>query len=250
VATNSAVGIYEPASQVWTDPVTGAILGVLTRQGVLQASAAQALGLPGATGGARLAGGTVSGPPVTGTFQAGDVVPDLAGVTWVCTAAGTPGTWVSRVVSGQYLCPPVQYAPNGVASLSVTGTTFAAFSSANVNTGAFTAPASGSALVTASFVAFLATPSTEFNVGLAAHGTITPMVGFVIAFQDTVASVGRLYTPQFLVTGLTPGTSYNLDLMGACGAAGDVVTISANGQSSTTSRNFNSGPVLMTVQAV
>lgn len=56
-------------------------------------------GLPGATAGSRLAGGVVSGPPATGTFGFLDVVPDGNGAVWVCTVAGSPGTWVQAGVS-------------------------------------------------------------------------------------------------------------------------------------------------------
>jgi hypothetical protein len=52
-------------------------------------------GLPGATAPARFVGGTTSGAPVTGTFAAGDFVIDQTGAVWVCTAAGSPGTWAS-----------------------------------------------------------------------------------------------------------------------------------------------------------
>lgn len=57
-------------------------------------------GLPGATAGARLAGGIVSGPPVTGTFGFLDVIPDGTGAIWVCTVAGSPGTWVQAGAAG------------------------------------------------------------------------------------------------------------------------------------------------------
>lgn len=51
-------------------------------------------GLTGATQGTRLVGATISGSPVSGTFAVGDVVIDLTGKIWVCTGAGSPGTWV------------------------------------------------------------------------------------------------------------------------------------------------------------
>lgn len=51
------------------------------------------LGLPGATQAARFVGGTVSGAPTTGTFQQRDWVVDGAGLFFVCTAGGSPGTW-------------------------------------------------------------------------------------------------------------------------------------------------------------
>jgi hypothetical protein len=35
------------------------------------------------------------GPPTLGTWQIGDAVIDSNDLPWECTAAGTPGTWVS-----------------------------------------------------------------------------------------------------------------------------------------------------------
>ncbi len=52
-------------------------------------------GLTGATAATRYVGGTASGAPVAGTFAVGDFVIDQTGKIWVCTVAGTPGTWVA-----------------------------------------------------------------------------------------------------------------------------------------------------------
>jgi hypothetical protein len=46
-------------------------------------------GLPGAPLGYRLRGATQSGPPKTGTWKAGDQVPDRTGTVWTCTLGGT-----------------------------------------------------------------------------------------------------------------------------------------------------------------
>lgn len=51
-------------------------------------------GLPGATAPAAFVGGTISGAPITGTFAVNNFIVDQAGKVWVCTGAGTPGTWV------------------------------------------------------------------------------------------------------------------------------------------------------------
>jgi hypothetical protein len=56
-------------------------------------------GITGATAASRYVGGTASGHPVTGTFAVGDYVVDQSGAFWVCTSAGTPGTW-TEVSSG------------------------------------------------------------------------------------------------------------------------------------------------------
>jgi hypothetical protein len=50
-------------------------------------------GLTGATAVTRYVGGTASGAPVSGTFAVGDFIIDQSGAVWVCTTAGTPGTW-------------------------------------------------------------------------------------------------------------------------------------------------------------
>ena len=46
-------------------------------------------GLPGAPLGFRMRGATTSGPPQTGTWKAGDQVPDRNGTVWTCVTAGT-----------------------------------------------------------------------------------------------------------------------------------------------------------------
>jgi len=58
-----------------------------------------ATGLPGATAASRHAGATVSGAPTTGTFAVGDFIVDQSGAMYVCTVAGTPGTWQLSGVS-------------------------------------------------------------------------------------------------------------------------------------------------------
>ena len=62
-----------------------------------EAAPPDTLGLPlaltGATAATRYAGGTASGAPASGTFAVGDFVIDQTGVLWVCTTAGSPGTW-------------------------------------------------------------------------------------------------------------------------------------------------------------
>lgn len=51
-------------------------------------------GMPGAANPVRIVGRNASGAPTTGTFQVGDVVVNTDGTEYVCSVAGTPGTWV------------------------------------------------------------------------------------------------------------------------------------------------------------
>lgn len=58
----------------------------------------------------------VTGAPTTGAWTTGDEVEDSAGVRWLCTAGGTPGTWSSPSVSTSSVG-----AASGVASLDASG---------------------------------------------------------------------------------------------------------------------------------
>lgn len=73
--------------------------GVLTATGELRGTAVTPTGLTGATSASRHVGATTSGAPVSGTFAVGDFVVDQTSAVFVCTVAGTPGTWV-QVVAG------------------------------------------------------------------------------------------------------------------------------------------------------
>ena len=58
----------------------------------------------GATAATQYVGGTTSGAPTTGAHVVGDWVVDRTGKIWVCTSAGTPGTWTQL---GGSAAPPV-----------------------------------------------------------------------------------------------------------------------------------------------
>lgn len=69
--------------------------GAVTVSGnLLTARMIASSGLSGATAPSRYAGATTGGLPNTGTFAVGDFVLDnVNGGWWICTAAGSPGTW-------------------------------------------------------------------------------------------------------------------------------------------------------------
>jgi hypothetical protein len=72
-----------------------------------------ATGLTGAANSVRLVGGNASGSPATGTFSTRDEVTNTDGSKWVCTAGGSPGTWVQVGGGG---------APSGAAGGDLAGT--------------------------------------------------------------------------------------------------------------------------------
>jgi hypothetical protein len=76
--------------------LNGTVLGVML-------SASGMSGSPAAT---RYAGGTTSGHPTTSTYAVGDWIVTQDGRMWICTTAGTPGTW-------QQPSPPLSFGVAG-----------------------------------------------------------------------------------------------------------------------------------------
>ena len=84
-----------------------------------------ATGLTGTSGQSRLVG-TVSGAaPTTGTFAVGDFVVDQTGAMWICTVAGTPGTWQLSGVSVNENIAGKNFIINGGMDIWQRGTSFA-----------------------------------------------------------------------------------------------------------------------------
>ena len=78
-----------------------------------------ATGLPGTLGQSRLVGSVSGTYPTTGTFTVGDYVIDQIGAIYVCTVAGSPGTWVNVTISlGQdiTLLDNLQYSFDGIST--------------------------------------------------------------------------------------------------------------------------------------
>ena len=197
-------------------------------------------------------------------------VTNISGTTWTVTrgaegttpVAHTAGFTVKQVVtagfltslspvSGQYLCPPTVYAPGTQTTLTTSGTAFAAMSSTNVNTGNFIAPPSGSVVVTASFVGQVSSSGNAVAYGLCAHGSVSPLFGYVVEEKQPVSTQPYAHSIPFPVPGLAAGT-YNFDLMVAV-QGGGTASVFAFGQTGTPPTLGNAGvgaPVVMTVQAV
>jgi len=120
--SNNQVLTYNSGTSKWTNQ-GAAVLSVFTRTGAVTAqsgdyTAAQVTnaadkssasaqtftgnvgapavvvsGLTGAASASRYVGATTSGAPASGTFLKGDFIIDQTGLLWVCTTAGSPGTW-------------------------------------------------------------------------------------------------------------------------------------------------------------
>ena len=78
----------------------------------------------GAQAASRYAGATASGAPTTGTFAVGDHIVDQSGSIWVCTVAGTPGTWQLSGVSVNENIAGKNFVINGGMDIWQRGTSF------------------------------------------------------------------------------------------------------------------------------
>ena len=148
-------------------------------------------------------------------------------------------------IPGQYLTSNV-YAPASVTQLTVSTTVMSAFSSGTVCTGSFTAPASGTVVVQATFDAQISSGGNKVALGLAGTGTTTPMVGAVNTFTISNTTALQTFAPRFYVSGLTAGTAYNFDLLG-CATTAVTMVMYAYGNTAATLGNAGA-PVIITVQ--
>lgn len=180
-----------------------------------------------------------SGWPSSGTVYVAASGSTVAVVTYTGTSGGNSLTGCAYV-SG-----------SATGTVATAGTVSLDASTGPVATGSFTAPVSGSVVVEAAFVGQLSAANADFAIGLLGAGTST-VYGNNIAYLDTSAGARRAYTLKWLVTTLTSGDSYNLQLAG-CAAAGDTLAIYAYGLSSTTpslSTGGQGAPAYMFVQEV
>ncbi len=90
---NGIAGAYLTAASTVTGPdAFGAASAVGTSTEYARADHDH--GLPSAPSGGSTTIGTTAGAPTSGTFSTGDTYLDSNYVLYVCTAGGTPGTWV------------------------------------------------------------------------------------------------------------------------------------------------------------
>ncbi len=93
VVTTDTKGRVTGVTTAAPDDTTKVPLAGGTMTGQLIVPDLSVSGLTGATAASRYVGATTSGAPATGTFAVGDYSIDQSGAIWICTTAGSPGTW-------------------------------------------------------------------------------------------------------------------------------------------------------------
>jgi hypothetical protein len=131
--------------------LNGTVLGVM-----LSAS-----GLSGSTAASRWAGATTTGAPTTGTYAVGDWIVTQDGRMWICTSAGTPGTW-------QQPSPPLSF--GGAGNIAALAASAAAGSSGLVADASHVHPWTGLGVLT---VAGAWSALQTFNNGVTINSTLT-----------------------------------------------------------------------------
>ena len=85
---------FATGSTINVVPTVASVVGLIEGQPYLTVT-----GVGNATASTRFVGATASGAPTSGTFAVGDFIIDQTGTIWVCTTAGTPGTWTTTISS-------------------------------------------------------------------------------------------------------------------------------------------------------
>jgi len=124
---------------------------------------------------------------------------------------------------------------------TVTGSTLAAFDTTNL-TITFTAPASGQVWAELIGVITVGTAGTNAFWGVATHNTTTVQGSLTMVAQTSTQINGRA---MILITGLTPGSSYQYDWVAATGTTGSVTqTLTIRSQTTPTGAG---GPAIMRI---
>ena len=162
----------------------------------------KATGMAGATAGMRVVGATTTGAPVSGTFSVDDMITTKDGNIWICTTAGSPGTWLNA--ANQYL---------PLAGGTLTGT---------LNIGNFAAIECSGDLNTGFGQVRVQSAGNGFRVaegGNAKQGAVTLTAGQAVVANTSVTSTSRIFltgqadggTPGWLrVSARTAGTSFTI----------------------------------------
>ena len=159
-----------------------------------------ATGLPGATAASRHAGATTSGAPTTGTFAVGDYVVDQTGAMYVCTVAGTPGTWQLSGVSVNENIAGKNFVINGGMDIWQRGTSFVSTTYPAYNADRWQI---NNVLTTATTVSQVASGLTGFQYALRTQrqsgqtGTANINIGQSIETKNSLPMAGQTVTFSF-----------------------------------------------------
>ena len=196
-------------------------------------------GLTGATAASRYAGATTSGAPASGTFAVGDYVVDQTGVVWICTTAGTPGTWTSAAALALPLSGGTMSGAIAMGSHKITGLTNG--SGAQDAAAYGQTPAGGLALTSASLLAGLITPYVKQITGVTASATANTFGTGVTMSADAGFSGLLACQMNFVTTSVNTGSSETLTLQSTVTYTSNATYANSNITTFTTNATASAG---------
>jgi hypothetical protein len=176
---------------------------------------------------------TTAGWPASGTVTVAASGPTTAIVTYTGISGGNSLTGCAYV--------------SGSATGTVATGGAVTLTSVTLQTNSFIAPASGQVIVQVSATSDISTSGNKLSLALTAAGTVTPVLGYVNTLGLTSQGNVLPFQATFSVL-VTPGSAYQLALVGATTSAGTAIIYAYGGTS--TSLGIAGTPVIMTVQAV
>ena len=177
------------------------------------------IGLQGAQGATRYVGGTTNGAPTSGTFAVGDFIIDLSGTIWVCTTAGTPGTWTTTISSHLSL---------RTASSTVTRNEITIFSGFNASQ-TLTAPSNpidGSTWTVVNKASV--SVNLSFTPSMIPIGSGTGVTTYTVSSQGTYSFVNYNGSQWYMVG--TNGADHLVDVLSTANGGTGLSTIGTAGQ--------------------
>jgi hypothetical protein len=205
----------------WSSFPTASALGL----GTANSPQFTALSLSGVSPGStmRFVGrNTSAGAPATGTWLLGDVLIDVNGVLWLCTTAGTPGTWSYAVPSHGSAHAPNGSDPALVALTAYTSSdqTTTSATAADITSLSLSVPTAG----TYEFLFTMLWQSTTTTNGAAftmksSGAPSTSALGYHLHLQNTTTTQNwfaftALGSSQGVGTAGSAGTSYTAEYRG------------------------------------
>ena len=168
-----------------------------------------ATGIGGSTSPSRYVGATTGGAPASGTYKVGDWAADTSGSFWMCTVAGTPGTWV-KIGGSSALLGYNAYTPASQVAYSTNAGAMVAVDTANM-TVSFTVPPSGNVFIRlTALMNSSASGGWGWEWALFQHNTTT-QIGATINASWYQSQGGYMTSVVIPLTGLTPGANYQVD---------------------------------------
>lgn len=253
LAATGASGVINFYTTGGTSPVLAGSISASqnwTMTGTQTATAQISSGLTGATGASRYVGGTASGAPASGTFVIGDFIVDRTGSFWICTTAGSPGTW-TQLSAGGYSLPTASTTVLGGVKIDGTSITISAgVISAGAGAAAFSS-LTGGTNTTAAMVVGTGASLAASGSGTIAATSCTGNAATVTTNANLTGPITSSGNATSIAAQTGTGTTFVMSAGPTLTGTLTCATVTASGQISTSVSGTASTPALtMTGAAV